>query len=56
MEPKPSAKLLVVLSVCYGITVALLGALGSSAIGIVAIVGALVIGGLWALRSILSRG
>jgi hypothetical protein len=55
MGSKLSAPLLVILSICYGITVAILGALGSSAIGIVAVVGALVVGGLWAVRGILTR-
>jgi hypothetical protein len=55
MDPKLSARLLIVLSICYGITVAILGALGSSAIGIVAVVGALVLGGLWVVRGLLSR-
>jgi len=47
--------MLVVLSICYGIVIAILGALDSPAIGIVAIVGALILGGLWAARGILSR-
>ncbi|HEU4423657.1 MAG TPA: hypothetical protein VFR67_14080 [Pilimelia sp.] len=52
MNPKLSFRLLVVLSICYGIAVAILGALGSAALTIVAVVGALVIGGLWAVRGV----
>jgi len=55
MDSKLSARLLVILSICYGITIAILGAVGSSAIGIVAVVGALVLGGLWAVRGLLNR-
>jgi hypothetical protein len=55
MGSKLSAPLLVILSICYGITVAILGALDSPATGIVAIIGALVVGGLWAVRGVLSR-
>jgi hypothetical protein len=50
-----STRLLVILSICYGIVVAVLGVLDSSAIGIVAIAGALVLGGLWAVRGVLNR-
>jgi hypothetical protein len=55
MNPKMTFRLLLALSIAYGIAVAIMGALGSSALTIVAIVGALVIGGLWALRGVLSN-
>jgi hypothetical protein len=55
MRSAPSTRLLVILSICYGIVVAILGALDSPAIGIVAIVGALILGGLWAVRGLVSR-
>jgi hypothetical protein len=57
MTPALATRLLIALSICYGIVVAILGALGSSAVGIVAMIGALVIGGLWAIRGVIfSRG
>jgi hypothetical protein len=55
MRTALSTRLLVILSICYGIVVAILGALQSPAIGIVAIVGALILGGLWATRGMLNR-
>ncbi len=50
MTPKLTARILLVLTICYGITIGILGTLGSSAVSIVAVIGALVIGGLWAIR------
>lgn len=41
------------LTMTYGIVLAILGAAGSGALGVVALVGAFVIGGLWALRGML---
>jgi hypothetical protein len=41
-----------VLSILYGLSIGLLGAL-DAAVGLAAIIGAVVLGGLWALRSIL---
>ena len=55
MDPKLSSRVLVALSIAYGVTVAILGALDSSAISVFAIVGALVLGGLWAVRGMLLR-
>jgi predicted membrane-bound mannosyltransferase len=55
MNPKTSAQILIILSIAYGVTMGILGALDSSAISIVAIVGALVLGGLWVVRGIVSR-
>ena len=52
----PSGQHPVVLTICYGITIALLGSLGSSALTIVAVAGALVIGGLWAILGVFSTG
>jgi hypothetical protein len=52
MDPVLSARLLVALSIVYGATVAVLGAFGSRALVPVAIVGAVVTGGLWALRGV----
>jgi hypothetical protein len=50
MSPALSARLLIVLSICYGIAIAILGFLNSPAVGLVAMIGALVLGGLWAVR------
>jgi MYXO-CTERM domain-containing protein len=52
MQAKSSAVLLTVATIALGITVAILGYVGSTAVGTVAFVGALVVGGLWAVRSI----
>ncbi len=52
MNPRLSARLLIAASICYGIAVAILGFFGSSALTIFAVVGALVLGGLWALRGV----
>jgi hypothetical protein len=50
-----STKVLVVASIAYGIAIAILGVVGSSATGLVATIGALVIGGLWAVRGVLTK-
>lgn len=52
MTPQLYSRLLIVLSLCYGIAIAILGALGSPAVGLAAMIGALVLGGLWALRGV----
>jgi predicted membrane-bound mannosyltransferase len=57
MNLKLSARVLIVLSMCYGIVIAILGFLDSSAVTTVAVIGALVLGVLWAVRGVLaSRG
>ena len=56
MTPQSTSRLLLVLSICYGITIGILGTLGSPALTIVAVIGALVIGGLWAIRGAFFRG
>jgi hypothetical protein len=53
MNPKTSAQVLMIVSICYGILIAILGAVGSSAVGLVAMIGALVVGALWVVRGIL---
>ena len=53
MNPRLSARILIVMSLVYGGTVAILGAFGSSALVPVSIVGAVVIGVLWAIRGAL---
>lgn len=55
MTPKLTAAILVGLSVCYGITIGILGALNSSITDTFAIIGALVLGALWVLRSLFHR-
>jgi hypothetical protein len=55
MNPKTSAQILIVLSVAYGVTIGILGALGSPAITLVAIIGAMVLGLLWVVRSVIAR-
>jgi len=55
MSPKSTARLLIIVSMAYGITVAILGVLGSSAVGLVAMIGGLVIGSLWAVRGMFLR-
>ena len=52
MTPRLSAQLLITASIAYGITIAFLGYLGSSALTTVAVAGALVLGALWAVRGI----
>jgi hypothetical protein len=47
-----SQRALLILSIAYGVTVALVGAL-SGPVGPVALLGALVVGGLWAVRGVI---
>lgn len=49
-----SARLLTALSIAYGLLVALIAVFAESALSAVAIVGALVVGGLWALKGVFS--
>jgi len=53
MNPKTSARVLIIVSICYGILIAILGAVDSSAVALVAMIGALVVGALWAVRGFL---
>jgi hypothetical protein len=53
MSPMLATRILVLLSICYGIGVAILAALGSSALSTVAHIGALALGALWAVRGLL---
>lgn len=52
MDPKLSSRLLVALSVAYGITIGILATFDSPAMTTVAVVGALVLGGLWVVRGL----
>jgi hypothetical protein len=53
MTAQLATRLLVLLSIVYGIGIAILGALESSALTNVAVIGAVVLGGLWAVRGLL---
>lgn len=55
MNSRLSGKLLIAASIIYGITIAFLGYLGSSAVTVVAVAGALVLGALWAIRGIFNN-
>lgn len=50
-----STPVLIALSLVYGGVLAVLGAIDSSAVGIVALIGAFVVGGLWVLRGVIER-
>jgi len=52
MSGQLATRLLVVLSIVYGVTIGLLGSFGSPALTSVAIVGAAVLGALWAIRGV----
>ncbi len=49
-----TARVLLILSICYGLTVAAIAAFDGPVTPF-AIVGALVLGGLWAVRGVLGR-
>ena len=55
MNPKTSARVLVTLSIAYGITIGILAIFDSGAMTAVAIIGALVLGALWAVRGMFLR-
>jgi len=52
MTPELSSRILVLLSVVFGITVASLAILGSDAVGPFAAIGGMVLGLLWVARSL----
>jgi hypothetical protein len=54
MNTKTSARILVALSILYGLLIGLLGALDAAVVP-AAIIGALALSGLWVLRGILIR-
>jgi hypothetical protein len=57
MDQKTSARVLVALSIAYGITVGILGVFDSGAITAFAVIGALILGGLWVVRGLfIKRG
>lgn len=55
MDKKLATKVLVVVSIVYGVTLALMAALDVSGLSTVAIVGALVLGLLWVLNAFFGR-
>jgi hypothetical protein len=55
MDPKLSARILVALSIAYGVTIGILGMVDSGAITAVAVIGALVLGALWVVRGLVMR-
>jgi hypothetical protein len=55
MNPKTSSAILVVATVVYGITIGILGAVGSGAVGTFAVVGAGVLSALWVARGVFTN-
>jgi hypothetical protein len=55
MTPQLSARILIILSISYGLAVAAIAALNGPVTPF-AIIGALVLGGLWAVRGVLGGG
>jgi membrane associated rhomboid family serine protease len=55
MDKSLSARILIAISIVYGLTIAVLGWSGSAAVGGFAFIGGLVIGGLWAMRALFIR-
>lgn len=55
MSPQLSARLLLSLSACYGVLIGALAVLNVQSIGIVAIIGAMILGLLWTIRGIWGR-
>jgi hypothetical protein len=53
MSGQSATRLLVVLSIVYGVGIGLLAAFGSPAMTSVAIIGAVVLGALWAIRGVI---
>jgi hypothetical protein len=55
MNPMLSSRLLIALSILYGIVIAILAMVNSSALTLVAVIGAMVLGGLWAVRGLFAN-
>jgi hypothetical protein len=55
MNPKLTARILVALSVAYGIVVGILAVLHTSGLAAFATIGGIVLGGLWAIRGVLGN-
>ncbi len=55
MTRETSSRILVLLSMAYGLTIAILAIAGVGGIGLFAVIGAMVLGFLWTARSFLMR-
>jgi hypothetical protein len=55
MDPRFANRVLIALSSCYGALIAILAILNSSAIAVVAVIGAIVLGLLWSIRGLFVR-
>jgi hypothetical protein len=55
MDPRIANRVLISLSVCYGGLIAVLAVLNSSAVSVVAVIGAIVLGLLWTIRGLFVR-
>lgn len=55
MTPQSSSRILVLLSMAFGITVGALAIAGSGAVGTFAAIGGMVLGFLWVARSMLMK-
>jgi membrane associated rhomboid family serine protease len=55
MTPQQTSRILVLLSIAFGGTIGILATLNSSAVGIVAAIGGIVLGLLWVTRSFFTK-
>jgi hypothetical protein len=55
MDKVLSSRVLIIATIAYGITIGILGVLGTRSVGIVATIGAMILGGLWAVRGLLVK-
>ena len=55
MTPRDSSRIMVLLSMAYGMTIGALAIAGSGAVGIVAVIGAMVLGLLWTARGMFMK-
>jgi hypothetical protein len=56
MSPQFANRILLALSILYGATIAILAVLDVSSLATVAVIGAIVVGALWAVKGTLFRG
>lgn len=56
MTPQLSSRILVFLSIAFGIAIAVLAVFGSDAVGTVAFIGAMALGLLWVGRAFFVKG
>jgi hypothetical protein len=55
MDPKTSARVLVALSIAYGVTIGILGMVDAGGITTFVVIGALILGALWVVRGLFLR-